>query len=92
VASIIDVGKTFFQRGKRRGRRCIDAVASVVAAGRTHPWMLPNLAEGSRPDGSRGPWHDNLGPAELWLELVTLRNACCVLAAVLLMMRALTCA
>jgi hypothetical protein len=75
VASIIGVGKTFFQRGKRRGRRRIDAVASLVAAGRTHR-----------------PWHDNLGPAELWLELVTLRNACCVLAAVLLMMRALTCA
>ncbi|MFI5895672.1 hypothetical protein ACIA5D_36810 [Actinoplanes sp. NPDC051513] len=87
VASIIGVGKTFFQRSKRHGQRRIDAVAGLVSAGRTHPGMLPNLAEVTRPDGSRGPWHDNLGPTELWLEQVTLRNACYVFTAALSMMR-----
>jgi hypothetical protein len=45
--------KTLFQRGERCGRRRIDVVVGLVAAGHTHPGMLPNLAEVSRPDGSR---------------------------------------
>lgn len=87
VADIIGVGATFFQRGKRHGQRRVDAVARLAATGRAHPGILPNLVEVTRPDGSRGPWHDNLGPAELWLEQVMLRNACYAFAAALSMMR-----
>ncbi|GLH98847.1 hypothetical protein [Phytohabitans aurantiacus] len=87
LSRIIGVGPTFFQHGRPAGRRRRDAVAALVAAGCTHAGLLPDLTEVTRPDGSRGPWHDNLGPTELGLEQIMLRNACFVFTAALSMMR-----
>jgi hypothetical protein len=68
-----------------RARRAL--VAQAIAADRTQPGLLPDLAEVTRPDGSRGPWHQALYPRALWLERMALRNACYTFAAAMSMMR-----
>ena len=54
---------------------------------RCHPGLLLDLAVVTRPDGTSGPWHDNLGPRQVAIERVMLRNACFVFTAALSMMR-----
>jgi integrase len=87
LARIIGVRPDFFQNSTPHGRWRRKALERLVVNGRTHPGLLPDLAEVSRPDGSRGPWHDSLGPTELQVEQVMLRNACFVFTAALSMMR-----
>jgi len=87
VAAIIGAWPSFFQAGTPAGERRRDMVAAVVATGRRHPGLLPDLAVVTRPDGSRGPWHDNFGPRQIAIEQVMLRNACFVFTAALSMMR-----
>ncbi|GIE81993.1 hypothetical protein Aph02nite_79430 [Actinoplanes philippinensis] len=87
LASILGVSPSFFQSDTPHGPRRTAAVDRLAAAGRTRPGLLADLVEVSRPDGTRGPWHDALGSRELWLEQVTLRNACYVFTAALSMMR-----
>ncbi|MBM0274025.1 hypothetical protein JM949_00385 [Micromonospora sp. STR1s_6] len=87
IARIIGVGPTFFRPGKPHGQSRRDALAGLIADGRCHPGLLPDLAMVTRPDGSRGPWHDSLGPRQIAIERVMLRNACFVFTAALSMMR-----
>ncbi|MEU4427541.1 hypothetical protein AB0F81_43535 [Actinoplanes sp. NPDC024001] len=87
LTRILGVSPSFFQNDRAHGRRRRDAVERLVAAGRTQPGLLTDLAQVTRPDGTRGPWHDGLGSRELWLETVMLRNACFVFTAALSMMR-----
>ncbi|WP_329314528.1 hypothetical protein OG723_25850 [Streptomyces sp. NBC_01278] len=76
-----------FGTASRPGRERRGVVEQLVAAGRTQVGLVADLIEVSRPDGSRGPWHHSLQPHSLWLECVTLRNACYVFVAALSMMR-----
>ncbi|WP_431946630.1 hypothetical protein [Micromonospora marina] len=87
VTRIVGVGPSFFQVSKPHGQVRRDAVARLVTAGRCHPGLLPDLATVTRPDGTRGPWHDNLGPRQVAIERVMLRNACFIFTAALSMMR-----
>ncbi|MFB6615784.1 hypothetical protein ACFCV9_16435 [Streptomyces sp. NPDC056367] len=76
-----------FETASRPGRERRAVVEQLVAAGRTQVGLVADLVQVSRPDGSRGPWHDSLQPRDLWLECVALRNACYVFVAALSMMR-----
>ncbi|WP_433317927.1 hypothetical protein [Micromonospora chersina] len=87
LTRVIGVRPDFFQSSTPHGRQRREALERLVVNGRSHPGLLPNLAEVGRPDGSHGPWHDSLGPTELQVEQVMLRNACFVFTAALSMMR-----
>jgi hypothetical protein len=71
-----------------QARRIRETLERVVAAGRVQVGGLGGpYAEVARPDGDRGPWHPGIGPAELAVELVQVRNASYCLVAALSMMR-----
>ncbi|MFD4242797.1 hypothetical protein ACFWP3_14520 [Streptomyces sp. NPDC058525] len=76
-----------FETASRPGRERRAVVEQLAEAGRTQVGLMVDLIQVSRPDGSRGPWHDSLQPRDLWLECVALRNACYVFVAALSMMR-----
>ncbi|MCX4523283.1 hypothetical protein OG402_38255 [Streptomyces anulatus] len=69
--------------GRERRRQ----VEAVIAQGRTQTGLIPHLTEVDRPDGTRGSWHPNLLPRDLWLERTALRNACYIFTIALSMMR-----
>lgn len=62
-------------------------IERLVVEGRVRGGLLEELAEVTRPDGSRGPWHNSLHPHQLGVECIALRNACYIFIAALSMMR-----
>jgi hypothetical protein len=72
---------------KSRPGRERRALVERLAADRGQVGLPTKLTQVTRPDGSRGPWHEALTPLDLWLECVILRNASYCFVAALSMMR-----
>ncbi|WP_404974633.1 hypothetical protein [[Kitasatospora] papulosa] len=77
----------FFTTANRSGRARRAAAERLLSVGRSRESLIDDLAEVTRPDGGRGPWHQRLQPRELWVECLALRNACYIFVAALSMMR-----
>ena len=69
---------------KRHRQMVLDAIAS---GHRTTTGLVSDLAQATRPDGTRGPWHPGLDAMAIQREKIVLRNACFILVVALSMMR-----
>ncbi|AQS69655.1 hypothetical protein [Streptomyces pactum] len=77
-----------FRPGAVASARRRAKVLQAVAEGRvTHQGLIENLAEITRPDGTRGPWHPGIDPYDLHRLRIMLRNAAFILVIAFSMMR-----
>lgn len=80
------LGRPHYSLSHSRQRRPL--ILRAVAEGRTTAQgLVADLAVVTRQDGSTGPWHPGIDPADLFRLTVMLRNAAFVLVAGLSMMR-----
>lgn len=76
-----------FEVGTAAGERAREQVLAASQSGRCSASLLTDLRLVDRSDGTHGPWHESLGPREIWYEAGALRNACYIFVAALSMMR-----